>query len=430
MKHLLRYAPTRVAAIAAGATSLFGVALAQEFDLIEISSGNLQGAENKCQGISAGLGVAGYFLTNEKAPRRLGYAPGFGDDLDMPLALGETEVRSAAYSVSDAGWVTGSLHAKRTTYTTATVWKPDKDKKTYEATDLHKLFNIGGAERSGSEAYGINNLEKPLIVGMAVEVVAMKARGYLVDTANDKVEWLAPATIKIWRPAPPFGQFAWVDYTWSHTLAYRVNKHGNVCGWQFQGFLNGAFDKFGDGGNYRDMNAFFYAKGAATVTALLPSNAGADRANTLSQANGINDSNYVVGTEQLPNRPRLVQPVCWFDPKQAPVVLNPKVPGKSQTNGQAIAIANDGTIVGTAYIQQGKANHVAVRWKKKADKDAWEDPEDLNAITDLTKFKGYRLVEARSITPTGEICGWGVKTVGKKEHTFGFKLVKKKKFQP
>jgi hypothetical protein len=406
------------------------LALAQEFDLIEISSGNLQGAENKCQGINAGLGVAGTFLTNEKRPRKLGYAPGFGNDLDMPLALGEGETRSAAYALNDAGWVTGSIQMKNDKNLTARVWVPDNDKKAYTPTDLHALLKIGNANKSCSEALCLNNLDKPMIVGMGVQVAGPLARGFLLDMSNKQVEWLKPATVIILQRPGPFQNPVPVQYTWNHTLAYRVNKHGNVCGWQFQAFLNGVFDKFGDGGNYRDFNAFFYPKGAATVTALLPSDKGADQANTLSQANGINDNNFVVGTEQLPLPPRLVRPVCWFDTNERPVVLQTKVPGKSQTNGEALAIANDGTIVGGTYTQKGKSDHVAVRWKKKDGKNEWEDPEDLNAITDLSKFKGYRLAEARSIAPTGEICGWGVKTIDRKDYIFGFKLVKKKKFQP
>lgn len=430
MRQTHRYATFRCAVVAALVTTVFGLALAQEFDLIEISSGNIQGNENKCQGINAGLGVAGYFLTNEKVTRKLGYAPGFGNDIDMPIILGEEESSSVAYSLNDAGWVTGALHRRGEKYRTARVWVPDKDKKTYTSIDLHGLLKIGNADRAFSEAIGINNFEKPMIVGIGVPLDGRPARGFSIDMSNNRVVWLQPATVMIQRPPGPFAKAVPVPYTWNHTLAYRVNKHGNVCGWQFRAFMNGVFDKFGDGGNYLDLNAFFYVKGAATVTALLPSDPRADQANTLSQANGINDNNYIVGTEQLPQPARSNLPVCWFDPNKRPVVLKAKVTGKSQTNGEALAIADDGTIVGATYTQKGKSDHVAVRWKKKAGKDEWEDPEDLNTITDLTNYKGYRLVEARSIAPTGEICGWGVKTINKKEYIFGFKLVKKTKFQP
>lgn len=408
----------------------------KEFTLVVLQSG-IQGAESKAMRINPAGQVAGFFRVDPnkaKGKRRAYGADLFGEkDKDRIQEVPNDYVYSDAYCINKDNVICGSGDKTNdNTRPVAVVWKPkDKD---YEKVDLGALF--GGKI---STAYGINDLG--FVVGgfykfnneLKLDVV----RGFYHELGKNNFEEMLASRFKT-----GFGN---KEIPYTHVIAAAVNNQGHVVGSEFMSFFGASGqDRFGQRSvGFVDSNAFIWSTGRGNLVQVTPLKDTNGKFRT--EANGrdsygydVNEHKLVVGGETVTKNPLVIQAVVWNSKtldNKGPAVALSKVAGRNNAVAMGVNTLPDpqkSVVVGKAFdFMAGKqTKEIAVRWKRKKD-DEFEKGEDLNELTDFGPYgKKFVLAEARSVSPNGEIVGWGYEFEDddktKLKGIFSFKLKKKK----
>ncbi|MBV6458925.1 MAG: hypothetical protein HONBIEJF_02064 [Fimbriimonadaceae bacterium] len=420
-----------------GLSSLAPALEEKEFTLVVLVSG-IQGAESKAMRISPGGYASGFFRVDpkkDKGKRRAygGDLSGDKDQIDRIKEVPADYEYSDAYGINKDLYICGSGDKSKTgNNPVAVVWRP-KDKE-WERVDLGAVFG-----NKISTAYGIN--DKNFVVGgylqRNAELKADVVRGFYHELGKNNFEEMLASRFQV-----GMGQKKEVPYT--HVIAASVNNQGHVVGSEFMSFGRASDqDRFGQRNiGYVDSNAFIWSTGKGKLVQVTPLK---DTAGKLRDGGGkdtyaqdVNEHKLAVGGETVDKRNAIVQAVVWnakTTDNTGPAVALEKVGGRASTYAYGVNTVGDpqkAIVVGKAYdVAGGKfTKEIAVRWKRKKD-DTFEKGEDLNELTDFGAYgKKFVLAEARSISPAGEIVGWGYEYEDdertKLRGIFSYKLKKKK----